>query len=101
MKGLLQCIGSRSGRALPRRAPDLDTHAATLWRRPGFRQIVAGSWGALKPVLWPAVWLFIAHTMSIMVVDRLTHRTVNEGATPVISKVVRAVGVNGMTGRPA
>ena len=47
--------------------------------RPGARQLVKEAWAALKPIVFPAAWLFIAHTLLIMMVDRFTHRTVNEG----------------------
>lgn len=44
------------------------------------RQLVKSAWVALKPVVFPAAWLFLAHTVFIMFVDRFTHRLVNEGA---------------------
>jgi hypothetical protein len=48
--------------------------------RPRARQLIKQTWAALKPILWPAAWLFVAHTVAIAFVDRFTHRTINESA---------------------
>ena len=48
--------------------------------RMGVRELVRAAWAGLKPVVWPAAWLFIGQTLMIMLVDRFTHRLVNEGA---------------------
>lgn len=43
-------------------------------------KVIKRSWVALKPAVWPAVWLFVAQTLFIFFVDRFTHRLVNASA---------------------
>jgi hypothetical protein len=47
--------------------------------RPGPQKLVKDAWSTLRPILIPAAWLFVAQTLIIMLVDRFTHRLVNEG----------------------